>query len=187
MPVRTAIDRLSEEGLVDIRPRSGTYVTEVDERDVAETFDIRRALDQLAAETAVQHVTDQDLAELEGLIRKMDDFAGHGPDGMRGHDRLNWKFHLLIVGLSGNERLYEMYKQLNAHLTIASIHVSSRDWQSRVPVAQREHRAMVQALRARSAKDLSAVLARHVERSKVALVDDIRALQPSNVGPAAPT
>lgn len=186
MPVRTAIDRLSEEGLVDIRPRSGTYVTEVDERDVAETFDIRRALEQLAAETAVHHVRDQDLAELEDLVRRMDDFAAHGPAGMRDHDRLNWEFHLLIVGLSGNEKLYEMYRQLNAHLTIASIHVSSRDWPSRVPQAQFEHRAMVGALRERSATDLSTVLATHAERSKVALVGDIRARQQSNPGPAVP-
>lgn len=174
MPVRTAIDRLAEEGLVDIRPRSGSYVRQVDERDVAETFDIRRALDQLAAETAVHHTTDEDIAELEDLVIQMDDFDALGANGMKRHDRLNWQFHLLIVGLSGNEKLYQMYKQLNAHLTIASVHVSNRDWAKRVPQAQREHRAMIQALRARSAEDLSRVLAEHAKRSKLALVGDIR-------------
>ncbi len=175
MPVRTAIDRLGEEGLVDIRARSGSYVREVNERDVAETFDIRRALDQLAAETAIDHVRKQDLVDLEDLVRQMDEFAENGSAGMRRHDRLNWEFHLLLVGLSGNEKLYHMYKQLNAHLTIASIHVSNQDWAARVPQAQREHREMIRALRARSAPDLSRVLAAHVERSKLALLGDIRA------------
>lgn len=175
MPVRQAIDRLSEEGLVDIRPRSGTFVAQADERDVAETFDIRRALDRLAAETAVLHVCDQDIAELKEYISQMDRFAAMGSDGMGPHDRLNWEFHLLIVRLSDNEKLYEMYRQLNAHLKIASVHVSSRDWASRVPQAQAEHRTMVAALEDRCAEALKAVLAEHVERAKSALVADIRA------------
>lgn len=174
MPVRQAIDRLSEDGLVHVRPRSGTFVAQANEREIAETFDIRRALDRLAAETAVQHVCNQDLEELDRLVREMDEFAARGADGMGSHDRLNWEFHLLIVRLSGNEKLYEMYKQLNAHLKIASVHVSNLDWAARVPQAQREHRAMVSALRARSSRDLAAVLEEHVQRSKVALINDIR-------------
>ena len=176
MPVRQAIDRLSEEGLVDVRPRSGTFVAQADEREIAETFDIRRALDRLAAETAVHHVCDQDLVELDRLVREMDVFAARGADGMGSHDRLNWEFHLLIVRLSGNEKLYEMYKQLNAHLKIASVHVSNLDWAARVPQAQQEHRAMVSALRARSSRDLAALLEEHVLRSKIALINDIRAV-----------
>ena len=185
MPVRQAIDRLSEEGLLDVRPRSGTFVAQADERDVAETFDIRRALDLLAAETAVQHVCDQDIEELEEHVRRMDSFAARGTAGMRDHDRLNWEFHLLIVRLSDNEKLYAMYKQLNAHLKIASIHVSNRDWAKRVPLAQREHRAMVKALRARSSKELGRVLAAHIERSKIALIADIRAVRNANTAMAA--
>ena len=179
MPVRQAIDRLSEEGLVDVRPRSGSYVAQADEQEVAETFDLRRALDRLAAETAVLHVCDQDIAELEDHVRKMDEAADQGSRGMGKHDRVNWEFHLLIVRLSGNEKLYEMYKQLNAHLKIATVHVSSQDWESRVPQAQREHRAMVAALRARSASELTDALSVHVERAKAALIGDIRAARES--------
>ena len=179
MPVRQAIDRLSEEGLVDIRPRSGSFVAQADERDVAETFDIRRALDRLAAETAVLHVCDQDISELREYIRQMDRLAAMGSEGMGAHDRLNWEFHLLIVRLSDNEKLYDMYRQLNAHLKIASVHVSSRDWASRVPRAQAEHRTMVDALEDRCAASLKAVLTEHVERAKSALVADIRAARES--------
>lgn len=177
MPIRQAIDRLSEEGLVDVRPRSGTFVAQADERDVAETFDIRRALEQLAAEGAAEHVCEADIAELEQLVVRMDESAARGGESMRTHDRLNWEFHLFIVRLSRNERLYEMYNQLNAHLKIASVHLSSRAWAVRVPRAQREHREMIRALRHRSAPALAEVLARHIERGKAALTADIRAAQ----------
>ncbi len=179
MPVRQAIDRLSEEGLVDVRPRSGTYVAQADEQEVAETFDIRRALDRLAAETAVLHVCDQDIDELEDYVRQMDGYAERESSEMGKHDRINWEFHLLIVRLSGNEKLYEMYKQLNAHLKIASVHVSNLDWASRVPQAQREHRAIVDALCERSSSELAKVLSVHVERSKAALIGDIRTARES--------
>ena len=79
--------------------------------------------------------------------------------------------------LAGNERLYEMYEQLNAHLKIAGIHASNYDWAERVPMAQREHGEMVRVLARRDASSLAAVLAIHVERAKNALISDIRAVR----------
>ena len=177
MPVRQAMDRLAEDGLVEVRPRSGTFVAEPEERDIADTFDLRRALDGLAAETAVLHVTDKDITYLDATLDRMDEFAAAGNVGMQDHDRLNWEFHLFIVRLAGNEKLYEMYHQLNAHLKIAGIHVSNHDWADRVPLAQREHREMVRALARRDANSLAMVLAAHVERAKNALISDIRAVR----------
>ena len=58
MPVRQAVGRLHDEGLVDVRPRSGTFVAQAEERDIAETFDIRRALERLAAESAVVNASE---------------------------------------------------------------------------------------------------------------------------------
>jgi DNA-binding GntR family transcriptional regulator len=177
MPVRQAMDRLAEDGLVEVRPRSGTFVAQPEERDVADTFDLRRALDALAAETAVLHVTDKDIIYLNETLDRMDEYAAAGDAGIQDHDRLNWEFHLFIVRLADNEKLYEMYQQLNAHLKIASIHVSSHDWANRVPLAQREHREMVRALAQRDANSLALVLATHVDRAKNALISDIRAVR----------
>ena len=182
MPVRQAMDRLAEEGLVEVRPRSGTFVAQPEEHDIADTFDLRRALDALAAETAVLHVTDKDITYLDATLDRMDEYAAAGTAGMQDHDRLNWEFHLFIVRLAGNEKLYEMYHQLNAHLKIASIHVSNHDWSDRVPLAQREHREMVRALARRDANSLAMVLAAHVERAKNALISDIRAVRSRSSG-----
>lgn len=187
MPVRQAMDRLAEEGLVEVRPRSGTFVAEPEERDIADTFDLRRALDGLAAETAVLHVTDKDITYLDATVDRMDEYAAAGNAGMQDHDRLNWEFHLFIVRLAGNEKLYEMYQQLNAHLKIASIHASNHDWADRVPLAQREHREMVRALARRDANSLATVLAEHVERAKNALISDIRAVRSRSVDTAKST
>jgi DNA-binding GntR family transcriptional regulator len=173
MPVRQAIGRLSDEGLVEVRPRSGTYVAQVDARDIEETFEIRLALERLAAESATKNVTAKDIEKLAELVDQMDTVGSENLDP-EGHDRLNSDFHRRIIRLSGNQKLYEMYEQLNAHLKIARIHMSSNDWPSRVEREQAEHREIVAALRHGNSKALADALSRHITRSREALVADIR-------------
>src|SRR5688572_10149403 len=67
-PVRHAIQQLATEGLIEIRPRSGTFVASLDVQDIAETFDIRRALECLAAEHAVRNITDEQLRSARRLV-----------------------------------------------------------------------------------------------------------------------
>lgn len=177
MPVRQAVGRLHDEGLVEVRPRSGTFVAQAEERDIAETFDIRRALERLAAESAVANVTEDELIEFDELVGEMDALTTGERVDPEGHDRLNSEFHRRLVELSGNEKLCEMYAQLNAHLKIARVHLSSKDWGRRVEREQAEHRLIVDALRRRSADELAGELSRHIDRSKASLIGDIQAAQ----------
>src|SRR6185295_5329524 len=62
-PVRHALQQLATEGLVEIRPRSGTYVASLTDADISETFEIRRALEYLAAESAVSRIEDETLKQ----------------------------------------------------------------------------------------------------------------------------
>ena len=174
MPVRQAVERLHDEGLVEVRPRSGTYVAQAEEQDIAETFDVRRALERLAAETAVVNANDRDIAELDDMVTRMDALTNGDRTDPEGHDRLNSEFHRRIIALSGNEKLSDVYDQLNAHLRIARVHLSSRDWATRVEREQSEHREIVEALRRRGAELLADALTRHINRSKAALIGDVR-------------
>ncbi len=176
MPVRQAVERLHDDGLVEVRPRSGTFVAQAEERDIAETFDIRRSLERLASETAVVNAQDSDISELDDLVTRMDELAVSGPTDHAGHDRLNSEFHRRIVALSGNQKLSEMYDDLNAHLRIARVHVSSSDWATRVEREQAEHREILAALRRRAADLLADALTRHIHLSKTALIADIQRL-----------
>src|ERR1039457_4290391 len=60
-PVRHAVQQLATEGLVEIKPRSGTFVTQLSAQNVEETLEIRRALECLAVETAIEKITREDL------------------------------------------------------------------------------------------------------------------------------
>jgi GntR family transcriptional regulator, rspAB operon transcriptional repressor len=177
-PVKDAINRLAAEGLIDVRPRSGTYVAEISPQAVAETFEIRRALECLAAETLVPRLTPQLIERFERLIDALE-IPVDDEDSRRLHDENNVELHLLIVEASGNQRLLELYHSLNAHLTIARIHLRRRPDAARLDQERREHRAIVDALTARDAKRLVEALGQHIRRAGLALVEDVTRAQSS--------
>jgi GntR family transcriptional regulator, rspAB operon transcriptional repressor len=172
-PVKDAITRLAAEGLVEIRPRSGTFVAEIAPEAVAETFEIRRALECLAAERVVSRLTPELLARFESIVTAMDRSVSTERD-RADHERKNVELHTLLVATSGNGRLAELYRSLNAHLTIARIHSRRRPDNARLEQERREHRAILDALEARDARALVVALDRHIRRAGDALVGDVR-------------
>src|SRR5882724_6390859 len=90
-PVRNAIQQLATEGLVEIRPRSGTFVANLSVQDVEETFEIRCALECLAAEKSTQLIEPAELDRLRALLVSMSRPI-HNGDGRRAHEQDNSEF-----------------------------------------------------------------------------------------------
>ncbi|MCI0420430.1 MAG: GntR family transcriptional regulator, partial [Acidobacteria bacterium] len=120
MPIKEAVTRLASDGLLDIQSRRGTYVSRVDARDLAETFAVRRALEVLAGELAVEHVTPEVIARMNDLITRMEKSAA--ARDVNEHLERNFEFHGLILELSHNRKLMEIYRQLRASIQIAGVH-----------------------------------------------------------------
>lgn len=171
-PVRGAIELLAAEGLVDVQPRSGTFVAMLNAQDIEETLDVRCALECLAAEKAVAKLTDEDIAKARRLLA---DLARpvHDERDSRKHDAANFELHQILILGSGNRRLAEMYEKLNAHLTIARLHARAGGWKRRLGQEQAEHEAIVDAMERRNEKTLVEVLRRHILGSKESLMASI--------------
>ena len=172
MPVRLAIGRLADAGLVRIVPRSGTFVAEIDPREIAETFDVRCALERMAGETAAAMLSESDIDALDELTEGMQSTIGD-EDGRRRHDELNTEFHRRIVRAASNSKLFAIYEELAAHIKIARVHSAHAEWRSRVAREQTEHREIVAALRRRDGQAAGDLLARHIRRAKGALMADL--------------
>ena len=172
MPIKEAIGRLASEGLLDIQARRGTYVGRVDARDLAETFEVRRALEMLAGELAAQRATKADINQLRQLITQME--ASHD---VGQHLGLNFQFHGLIVELSTNRKLIEMYHRLRVPIQVAGIHYRSEDWVTRVVQEQKEHRAIVRALEQKDAEAVSRAISQHIKRGSTSLLEDVERSQ----------
>lgn len=93
-PLDHAIDRLADEGLVDIFPQHGSFVAKIDAAIVADRFLVRRAIETEVIRIAAPHVTDALLRKLE-LNLRYQDVALEGDDlvALFSHDIA---FHALI-------------------------------------------------------------------------------------------
>jgi DNA-binding GntR family transcriptional regulator len=172
-PVRHAIQQLATEGLVEIRPRSGTFVASLTSAEISDTFDVRCALECLAAEKAVQRATAAQTKRLREVLVQLRKPVQTDED-RKEHERLNLEFHHVLIDGSGNKRLIEMYEALNAHIKIARLHGSDEDWVRRVDDEHAEHERIVAAFEKRDAAELVAAVKAHIERARDAMVAEMQ-------------
>lgn len=175
-PVHEALTMLAADGLVEVVPRRGTFVSEYSSRDIAETLDIRRALELLACETAAERAGPEDLNAMAQLVDDMQRAvrdAASPEEAARAHDAKNLEFHRRLVQLSGNQRLIATYEDLRAHLRIARAHVNAGAWRQRVPHETKEHQEILDALRARDPDAIKRALDAHLRRASASLIADL--------------
>jgi DNA-binding GntR family transcriptional regulator len=165
-PLKEALHRLEVEGLVEIRPRRGTFVTRVDAADVAESFDVRRILECAAAVAVAPRITEAELAELQELDVRMVRLL-QAPEYqaiVAEHIELDRQMHTRLVEMADNRRLLAVYQQIDTHLQVARL---QDQWQpAQSEETRREHARFLEALATRSADATVAALAAHIDASK---------------------
>jgi DNA-binding GntR family transcriptional regulator len=153
-PVREALRELETLRFVESAPFKGTWVRELHDRELAEIYPIRAALEDVAARVAAERLAGN-VAPLEREIRAMAKAKGLG-DQVE-HDV---RFHKLIVEASGNARLIELWSslQVEARTMITAL----RTRLDAVEVAKR-HEPIADALRRQDADAAGQEIRRHVE------------------------
>jgi DNA-binding GntR family transcriptional regulator len=102
-PAREALLALERSGLVEVRPRRGAVVIAADRADLHELFELREALEGMAARLAAQRMADADVAALHAVVDEHRVAIAAGD--LDAHVRLDQRFHHLIVAGAANQRL----------------------------------------------------------------------------------
>jgi DNA-binding GntR family transcriptional regulator len=110
-PVREALRRLEAEGFVEFFSNRGAQVTLYSSRDIEEVFQLRVALEGLAARLAAGRVTPAVIRRLRELASLMD-ASEMTRDGLDVMTEANNEFHRLVIEASGNRRLADIRAQL---------------------------------------------------------------------------
>lgn len=164
-PIKEALQRLEAEGLVEIKPRRGTYVVSIDRRDIEETWEIRRVLERYAAEVVAEKVAEEELERLRGLVEAMEQLPLENlPPIIEKLIGLDHDFHVLLVSFAHNRRLTEMYDGVGhfCQLIRCQLVFEPDDLQR----ARLEHRRIFDALQARDSKRLVRSLDDHMRLSE---------------------
>lgn len=155
-PVREAIRKLELEGFVVMIPRKGAYVAGVSHKDVADVFEIRAALEGLAASLAAERVTEEEIEQMERILLYHEEEEVNLEEIVES----DTDFHALVYKASRNERLIQILANLREQ--IQRFRATSLAVPGRVKEAIEEHRAIVEALASHDAEKAQELATAHI-------------------------
>ncbi len=149
-PVREALIRLKNEGLVELIPRRGMRVVPLSPDDMREIYELLTALESTAAESLARRKPDEaELAPLAEAISGMDDALES--DDLEAWAAWDEQYHNALLQLCGNSRLAGMastVRDQGRRARMVTLRLRPKPWQSNV-----EHRAVLDAIRRGDAEE----------------------------------
>jgi len=154
-PVREALARLEQEGLVHIVPRRGVYIVRKTKAQILEMITVWAALESMAARLVVEKASDEDIASLKKM------FSTFEGDQLQAHideySETNIKFHQAILSMSQCGLIREMADNLFIHMR--SIRARTISEEDRINRSIIDHMHIIEALESRDG-DLASRLVR---------------------------
>lgn len=161
-PIREALVRLREEGLLELLPRGGVRVTPLDPDEAVALYDLREVLDGLAARLAAGRRAAAGLTRLERALGRMATSVERG-------DPTHWfpahvLFHEEIMRAAGNSHLARLAAVVR--LSIRQFHPVLLQTATRLADANREHRQIFEAIAARDPQAAERAARAHIAAAR---------------------
>lgn len=158
-PLREALNRLTMEGLLEVRSGQGFFRCKLDPKEVFDLYQLRTVVECAGIRLAVEHADD---AAIDNVIAFLEETAGELPAksaiDLVGLDET---FHELIASMSGNNEIPRVLRNINARIQFVRwIDVGRRGR----TVTQAEHMEIARSLKRRDAERCVTLLTRHIER-----------------------
>lgn len=160
-PVREAMGELEKDGLIETIPYRGRFVKKMSIEETREVYDVRMALEALAARLAVKRIGESQLEEMEkaleeyGIAFETDDIAA----GLEA----DLAFHDLIVQASGNSTLLRVVSDLANRIQVLR---QVDEGKVRRKQSLEDHEGILQALKERDGEKAEVHVCRHIAKGK---------------------
>lgn len=170
-PVREALSRLEQEGLLSALPSGGLTVVQHSEAEVREIFSLIRLLEGYAARLAAERATPAELDKLDALCQLSEQVDPGEADRLID---LNRRFHEQMIEASGHRRLKGILGTLRSAMQPYRL-MSLESPEARAMVV-RDHREMVRALREKDLERLVRLINEHMGRAEKSTLEHVWAL-----------
>lgn len=114
-PLREAFRRLENEGFIQIIPRKGAVVSEIDAKEAISLYEIKSVLEGLAARLAAANMKEKEISKLEKINNELKELIDK--NDLESFYRVHTRFHEGFVKACGNKRLIQMISNLNDHFS----------------------------------------------------------------------
>ena len=169
-PVRGALHRLKEEGLIELSANKGATVIGITEADLTDAYLIRTRLDGLASAMAAKRISDEDKEKLRKSVELSEFYINkNNPEQIK---ELDTKFHKIIYRASGNRVLCKILTDL--HRNIKTYRKISLSTPGRPEKSVAEHREIYEAIVRGDGAEADRLTSLHVKRAMENLVTQIQ-------------
>ncbi len=159
MPVREALQRLQQDGWVEITPHVGARVVTFDREKYLEIIAVRKVLEPMAASLAAERMDTTHVEQLFEIVAEMERCTAEGDTSS--YSKLNRQFHNTIYSCCGNGTLLGIINDLIAKSSQSqSIFYRSPN---RMQVSTQEHRQIAEAIRCKDFERAQLLMHRHKE------------------------
>jgi len=160
-PVREAVRRLAELGVVVIHPRARLEVASPEDGEIHEIAELREELEAMSLRLALPNMTDEDLAQLEAAC---DACRRHAEAGERLETfRADSEFHLALAALADNRYLHEALRRLDVKVQLCRAFACVEMDKIRRDVAG--HGRILLALRRRDLAAAETAMRKHIRKA----------------------
>jgi len=158
-PLREAITRLVKDGLVENRPYRGNFVRRFTAEEVHDLYEVRKQLESLAVRLAIPHLTEDAIAELQGILREIE--AALEARDLEAYGLADQQFHETIAQLSGNTTLITILHQLGGQIQL--VRTMANQNPDVVEITAMERPEIVDAMAAGDVERATHLMEEHIE------------------------
>jgi len=165
-PIREACRQLEKEGLLEIKKNQGVFVKNVNVEEAIELYEVRAALEALAAELAAERAKTEDFDKLEENMLMLSRYADSDEES---YFNAHIEFHWTIIRAAGNQSLSSMLEMTGKRQRLfrKQTFLILKDLRS----SMRQHKRIVDALRSRNGKEAAKLMRRHILAGKTRILN----------------
>lgn len=175
-PVKIALDMLSLEGLVEVIPRSGAFVSDIFSDDLEEIYQMRSVLEGLAVRLAIDHIGEADLLKLEQIVNGYE--AAIATNNRKLTVQLNAEFHLSVAYACKKRRLANEIKKLYDYCL--RYRVLSLSEPAQIEKSYKGHHEILEAIKARDPDRAEQCVRLHLSKAPAFIYETLKDLEKEN-------
>jgi DNA-binding GntR family transcriptional regulator len=161
-PVREALNGLVQEGFVRQNPGQGYFVKEISIKNIEDLYEVRKALEILAAQMAVRNINNNQIKRLSEILKRHRKLIQNGLFSSSLLEEAD--FHKTIASGSGNQYLFEIistiFDKISTYRGIGTLTLK------RKKIAFQEHEEIFKSLKEKDTQRLKKILENHISEAK---------------------
>lgn len=162
-PIRTALNSLINDGLIEMIPGKGTFVRSLSQKEATDLLNVRELLECYAVKLAAELRTEKDLKQLEYLVHRTE--LAYKRENKNYQEFLTYdsEFHMTIAKVSNNSYLE---KQLTIMLDNCRRYLNYTTFEKEVPDAINEHKELFEQIKKQDVSTAELCMQKHIRNIK---------------------